>query len=139
MKIPKKRKYGPDKGSFTHTPKARAAISEAMKRDWVVNRDKRLAMCRKGGEKQKANTANDTPRYRVVFTPMQRREWKDSQCAWCDATEDLVLDHIIPVMAGGVNRKANAQTLCRRCNTWKMRYVDRPMTLATLDARGASC
>lgn len=131
------RRYGPPKGGFAHTPEARAAISASLREQWRTNRDKRLAAIAKATETQIANRLNKQPRYRVNFTSVQREEWSDTKCAWCDATDDLVLDHIIPVMAGGLNRRANAQTLCRKCNLWKMRYVDKPFLLATLDSKGA--
>lgn len=132
------RKPGPAKGSYKASAEARAKISEAVKRDWKLNRDKRLMACAKSGETQRANSLNKEPRYRLQFTPMQRRDWTASSCVWCDATEDLVLDHIIPVMAGGTNHRANAQTLCRKCNLWKMRYVDRAYLLATLGSQEGS-
>lgn len=76
-------------------------------------------------------------RYRRVFTPAQKRDWKEPKCAWCHETKDLVLDHIIPVAGGGINEKRNAQTLCRTCNLWKMRYVDRQLILAGLGIKRA--
>jgi hypothetical protein len=130
-------KYGPLKGTYDASAEARAKISAALKADWANNRDRRLAACAKAGETQRMKQLMDGPRYRVQFTPMQRRDWADDHCAWCDAKDDLVLDHILPVMAGGDNRRANAQTLCRRCNLWKMRYIDRPLVLAILDRKGA--
>lgn len=139
MQAPKKaRRYGPGKGGFKHTQEARAAISAAVREDWRLNRDKRMAAVEKASKTQRANNISEGPRYRLVFTETQRANWLDKQCLWCDATEDLVLDHVVAVMCGGVNRQSNAQTLCRRCNLWKVKYVDRPMLLATLDARGAS-
>ena len=131
------RKYGPAKGGFKHTPQARAAIAADLRQQWRVNRDKRMAAVAKAVETRRTNKLNEEPRYRLQFTPWQRQEWTAKQCAWCDATDDLVLDHIIPVMAGGTNRRANAQTLCRTCNLWKMRYVDRPLLLSMLDNKGA--
>lgn len=135
MKTPKKAR-GPAKGSFTHTPEAKAAISASLREQWRLNRDKRLEAVAKATETQRSNRLTDEPRYRAQFTPLQRAEWTGNVCAWCDATDDLVLDHIIPVMAGGKNRRANAQTLCRRCNIWKVKHVDRPYVLAVLDDRG---
>lgn len=131
-------KYGPLKGTYKASAEAREKLSAAMRADWAKNRDKRLAACAKASETHQMKRLSDGPRYRVQFTPMQRRDWADAACKWCDATEDLVLDHILPVMAGGTNRKSNAQTLCRRCNLWKVRYVDRPLLLAMLDAKGAN-
>jgi 5-methylcytosine-specific restriction endonuclease McrA len=69
---------------------------------------------------------------------MQRREWKDDRCAWCNTVDELVLDHIIPVAAGGSNDRTNSQTLCQTCNLWKMWFVDRPLTIAMKATTGAN-
>ena len=130
-------KYGPLKGTYVASKEAREKISAAVKADWANNRDKRLAAVAKGTEVKLSKFFNKEPRHRVRFTPMQHKEWGEKSCKWCDATEDLVLDHIFPVMAGGTNRRANAQTLCRKCNIWKMRFIDRPLVLAMLDNKGA--
>ena len=137
VRPPGANRFGPLKGTYKNSPEARAKISAKVKEDWRINRDKRLAASAKAGETQRMNRLTSEPRYRLQFTPMQRREWTDDKCAWCDATDDLVLDHILSVMAGGTNRRANAQTLCRKCNLWKMRYIDRPLVLSILDSKGA--
>ena len=123
------RKGGPPKG-YKHTPEARAQMSAALRKRWAENRDKQLAAMRRDPKPR------EEQRYRRQFTPVQREEWADTKCRWCDATEDLVLDHIIPVMAGGINERRNAQTLCRSCNIWKMAHVDRPLFLAGLGSQG---
>jgi 5-methylcytosine-specific restriction protein A len=40
-------------------------------------------------------------------------------CSRCRSTRDLTLDHIIPLSRGGTNDAANAQVLCRKCNSEK--------------------
>lgn len=40
-------------------------------------------------------------------------------CVRCGATNDLTLDHIVPVVRGGSHGIANLQTLCASCNEWK--------------------
>lgn len=117
-------------GHYSHSPEAREKIAEATRRRWVENRDKMLEACEASKEATKG--LNIVPRYRMQFTPMQRRDWIDCACRWCSATDDLVLDHVIPVSAGGSNKRTNAQTLCRTCNLWKMTYVDRPYVIAAL-------
>ncbi len=72
----------------------------------------------------------EVPRHRRIFTPSQRRNWKDTECKWCGAKTRLTLDHIIPVMDGGLNVKTNAQTLCQPCNLWKCKFVDLPRLVA---------
>jgi 5-methylcytosine-specific restriction endonuclease McrA len=131
----KKRRYGPKPGSFSHTPEARKKIAEASRKMWAEKRDMMLASLPRGKDNW-WNKISDEPRYRLQFTPLQRREWKDEKCGWCAEVDDLVLDHIIPVMSGGKNIRENAQTLCRKCNMWKRDYVDRPFHLAKLAIEG---
>ena len=40
-------------------------------------------------------------------------------CSKCGSTRDLTLDHIISLANGGTNSPANAQVLCRKCNSSK--------------------
>src|SRR5512139_417139 len=40
-------------------------------------------------------------------------------CVECRGTEDLSIDHIVPVICGGDNSEDNLQTLCRSCNSRK--------------------
>jgi 5-methylcytosine-specific restriction endonuclease McrA len=41
------------------------------------------------------------------------------RCVRCRATEDLTLDHRVPIAKGGGNEEANLQTMCARCNLAK--------------------
>lgn len=129
-KPPGAKRTGPPKG-YKHTPEARAKMSAALKARWQTNRDKML------GYTKRSDRPREELRYRRNFSPWQRENWKEPKCVWCDAPDDLVLDHIIPVMCGGQNARENAQTLCQPCNIWKMRYVDRPLLLAGLVDRGS--
>lgn len=123
--------HGPAKGSFRHTPEARAKMSAALKERWRTNRDKMLAQFA-----NKPKKPRELLRYRRNFTKWQRQNWTKTNCAWCDSPDNLVLDHIIPVMCGGVNEQRNAQTLCQTCNLWKMKHVDRQLFLAGLGNQG---
>lgn len=38
------------------------------------------------------------------------------RCVQCGATEDLTLDHIVPIGHGGSMAVTNLQTMCRTCN-----------------------
>jgi hypothetical protein len=38
------------------------------------------------------------------------------KCLFCSATEDLEIDHIVPVVLGGGGEDENLRTLCRSCN-----------------------
>lgn len=129
---PGKRRYGPAKGSFKHTPEARAKMSEALRQRWAANRDAMLALF------QTAPKPREEQRYRRNFTPWQKANWKAEKCGWCGTKDSLVLDHIFPVSAGGTNIKENAQTLCQPCNLWKSANIDRPLHLAILAVRSGS-
>lgn len=41
------------------------------------------------------------------------------RCKMCDDWHELVIDHVIPVAAGGPSTEDNLQTLCRPCNARK--------------------
>ena len=64
-----------------------------------------------------------------AWKPWQRREWKDTKCARCDATEDLELDHILARSLGGLSTRENTQTLCKLCNLRKFQCEDLPAYL----------
>jgi hypothetical protein len=40
-------------------------------------------------------------------------------CAHCGSTDDLTIDHVVPVAKGGLDDPGNLQVLCRRCNSSK--------------------
>ena len=41
------------------------------------------------------------------------------ECAWCGATDNLTIDHIVPRCFGGTNEQHNLQILCAPCNAQK--------------------
>lgn len=125
-----RKRTGPPTG-YKHTPEARAKISQALRERWLNNRDKMIAAITKP-------KSFSSPRHRREFTPWQKKEWKESHCAWCDSTESLELDHIISIVTGGLNIRKNSQTLCRKCNLWKMAYIDRPQFIAMQTSKAAS-
>ncbi|WP_371094600.1 HNH endonuclease [Sinorhizobium sp. CB9] len=98
--------------------------SAQMRKRWADNRDTMIAALPRGEEHHWKKEPQER-RHRLQFTALQRLEWKDNECAWCKSTENLVLDHILPIAAGGMNLRVNAQTLCQPCNLWKMWNVDR--------------
>lgn len=44
---------------------------------------------------------------------------KFRQCVSCESTDDLTIDHIIPMRMGGPHSIENLQVLCRSCNAKK--------------------
>jgi 5-methylcytosine-specific restriction endonuclease McrA len=40
-------------------------------------------------------------------------------CKNCNSTENITIDHIVPVSKGGKNILSNLQLLCRSCNSKK--------------------
>jgi len=49
----------------------------------------------------------------------QRLLDRDKQCLCCGATENLSMDHVVPLSKGGRHSFENAQVLCRSCNSSK--------------------
>ena len=53
------------------------------------------------------------------------KEWQSilnefgNSCAYCGATKDITMDHIVPLSAGGTNTVKNIVPACRRCNCSK--------------------
>ena len=129
--------HGPKKGSFKHTPEAKAKMSAALRERWRTKRADMLAYAR-NGKNEPYDAINPEPRHRFIFTKTQKRDWTGKECTYCFKRSDLVLDHIIPVICGGKNIRDNAQTLCQDCNRWKMRYVDRPMYSALVGSERGS-
>ncbi len=44
---------------------------------------------------------------------------RDGGCLVCGCTDDLTIDHILPLSKGGGNSGDNYQTLCKKCNSEK--------------------
>ncbi len=122
---------------YKHTEEAKKKISDASKVLWTEHRDKMIASLPRG-EQCRFHKPPEERRYRKQFSPRQRREWTSNACAYCGITDDLVLDHIIPIFDGGTNEIFNAQTLCRRCNLWKLHFIDLPRYQAALAYKGAN-
>ena len=46
------------------------------------------------------------------------------KCVNCENTENLEVDHIIPLSRGGREDEDNMQILCRKCNRKKKNFID---------------
>jgi 5-methylcytosine-specific restriction endonuclease McrA len=110
-------------------------MREALIKRWAQTRDVMIAQLPRGLDHHYGKEPTER-RYRKEWTRLQRKEWTETQCVWCKSTERLTLDHIIPVMDGGLPEKTNAQTLCHPCNLWKSTFVDKPRLLARLGSKG---
>ena len=57
------------------------------------------------------------------YIPEEHRRyilWRDEgKCRMCNSTDDLTIDHIMPIVLGGTNELTNLQVLCRSCNSSK--------------------
>jgi 5-methylcytosine-specific restriction endonuclease McrA len=42
-----------------------------------------------------------------------------NRCKICHSTENLTVDHIVPLIKGGADKLENLQCLCRKCNGYK--------------------
>ncbi len=57
-----------------------------------------------------------------------REKW-ENQCAYCGASENLTIDHIVPQCKGGMDFTKNVVCCCHSCNQskghehWKLWYV----------------
>jgi len=50
---------------------------------------------------------------------MEVFEADDFTCQGCGARKSLTIDHIVPIVKGGTDDRANLQTLCKSCNSSK--------------------
>lgn len=48
-----------------------------------------------------------------------KKELKMKRCKYCGATENLTIDHKVPIKQGGKDELKNLQCLCKRCNGTK--------------------
>ena len=102
----------------------------ALSRAWVhKNKDKFYAITKawqkKNKEKMRWYICNRRAKMKSVGGKISKDDWKElleeanHKCLCCGTTENLSLDHIIPISKGGLNVKENSQVLCRACNSKK--------------------
>lgn len=81
---------------------------------------KRVRECMLGPNNHRwISDRNRVGRHGQDFLKSQIKKLRKEFCEWCGCKDNLHLDHIIPVFAGGTNSELNAQTLCRKCNNLK--------------------
>lgn len=54
-----------------------------------------------------------------VISDRFMRNLYNSPCRYCEASEDITADHIIPIVKGGRHSEGNLQPLCKSCNSEK--------------------
>jgi 5-methylcytosine-specific restriction endonuclease McrA len=90
-----------DWDEWNQPPKSDPGAAERMRR--------RRARLRENGQ---TGNVPEKVRYEVFARDGHR-------CLACDAKDNLEVDHITPVVAGGTHDKSNLGTLCRTCNRMK--------------------
>ena len=57
------------------------------------------------------------------------KDYWEHKCAYCESSENITLDHVIPQCKGGLDVKTNVVACCHSCNQskghehWKLWYV----------------
>jgi hypothetical protein len=54
------------------------------------------------------------------------------KCVFCKTTQNLTIDHKIPLSKGGTSQYENLQTLCRRCNGSKGNSLNYDPTMQSI-------
>jgi len=107
-----------------HSPEQIEKIRQASLRLWRDHRDKMILA--NGATPETIKFGVSTRDRSTEFNITDRKYWLKDKCEWCESTQDLELDHIIPRFMGGQRIKENAQTLCQSCNYWKHNHIDLP-------------
>lgn len=69
-----------------------------------------------------ANGLKKTPRKKNKSRFEYKKQMK--RCKYCKSTENLTVDHKIPLILGGKDELSNWQCLCKQCNTMKSSLTD---------------
>ncbi|MGW9399342.1 HNH endonuclease [Streptomyces sp. NPDC055642] len=146
----------------TYQEKYRAANAERLQEWQAAYRERnRLALAEKTKREYAKNpllwkNARDRRRARIRSAADTRtvssRDWRrmllayDNRCAYCDASGELTMDHVIPISRGGRHAIGNLVPACATCNLrksamflveWKLRKRRRGVgdALAPIAAR----
>ncbi len=74
--------------------------------------------------RSRAHCANRRARLRDIPGKLHADEVAEllrvkNKCSYCGATEDLCIDHVVPVSKGGHNTLSNLEVACMSCNSSK--------------------
>ena len=72
-------------------------------------------------ESARERRLHNTPIH-LLPTNAQLAEWKElygQRCCYCESTENLTLEHIVPISKGGFHTLENILWACRSCNSSK--------------------
>lgn len=84
----------------------------------VIVRASRCSACNAIREKMRPTRSQRGYNYEWAKLSKEMRALQP-WCSKCLRTEDLTLDHIKPLSAGGRSTYSNVQVLCRKCNSQK--------------------
>jgi len=98
------------------TPEGRKSVAEATKRWREKNRDRARALGRAQYGKREALKKGASSH---SVSTHEAKRIIESPCANCGATENIQIDHIIPLSRGGSHSIGNLQPLCAYCNITK--------------------
>jgi 5-methylcytosine-specific restriction endonuclease McrA len=96
--------------------KANEARQRANRQRWVANNKVRLAELEHRRRSRKRGLTIVVPSAEQLLAKFA---YWGNRCWICRATEDLTLDHVKPLSAGGAHVLANMRPACRSCNSRK--------------------
>lgn len=65
----------------------------------------------------KRKISKDAKSYKILDKELFKL--RHSPCAFCNTTENITIDHIIPISRNGAHSIGNLQSLCKSCNSKK--------------------
>lgn len=111
--------------------------AEACRKYYLENKSKELLRKKRDFQKFKSAGYSDKHRmyqrlncrYRSIAkkceNTLTEKEWfeileqANYKCKRCGSSDDLTMDHVIPISKGGLHTKSNIDVLCRKCNSSK--------------------